>query len=186
MQQTRARRTKPPALSLGRIRHHNIGRMLLDSFRLFSQRMLAHLHAHGFTDLRPIHTALLRNIDAAGTRITEIGERSSMTKQAVGQLIKECEQLGYLRSSQDPVDRRARIVRFTPKGARFLAALPQVFQAATSDIEAIIGRDRMDSLAETLEMLAVPNAAAPDANGAVRGATGVSNRPKPLRRAPPV
>lgn len=135
------------------MRHHNVGRLLLDSFRLFSQRTLVHLHAHGFTELRPIHTALLRNIDAGGTRITEIGERSSMTKQAVGQLIKECERLGYLRTNGDPTDRRAKIVRYTAKGERFLASLPQVVRAATQDIEAVIGRERMDALGETLAML---------------------------------
>ena len=145
--------TKEPRDRIGRVRHHNIGRLLLDSFRLFSQRMLVHLHANGFTDLRPIHTSLLRNIDASGTRITAIGERSSMTKQAVGQLVKECEGLGYLRASIDPTDRRARVVRYTAKGERFLAGLPRVFQAATDDMQSIIGRRRMDALGAILEVL---------------------------------
>jgi DNA-binding MarR family transcriptional regulator len=152
-----------PAEQPGSVRHHNIGRLLLDSFRLFSQRMLVHLHANGFTDLRPIHTSLLRNIDAAGTRITEIGDRSSMTKQAVGQLIKECERLGYLGTRIDPNDRRAKIVRYTRKGERFLGALPQVFEAATNDIETMIGSGRMDTLGSILEML-VANAAKGDSN----------------------
>jgi DNA-binding MarR family transcriptional regulator len=148
--------------------------MLLGAFRLFSQRMLEHLHAHGFTDLRPIHTALLRNIDAGGTRISVIGERSNMTKQAVGQLIKECESLGYLRTSADPIDRRAKIVRYTPKGERFLASLPQVFRAASRDIEGIIGRDRMNTLARILEKLVAADGSprrAPQAAGRKGGAS---------------
>jgi DNA-binding MarR family transcriptional regulator len=153
---SKLRKPRPRPVSsdqLERVRHHNIGRMLFDAFRLFSERMLIHLHARGFTDLRPIHTSLLRNVDAAGTRITALGERSSMTKQAVGQLIKECEALGYLRTKADPNDGRAKIVRYTAKGERFLAAIPTVLGAATDDIEALVGRRRMDTLANILEQL---------------------------------
>ena len=72
-----------------------------------------------------------------------------MTQQAVGQLIKECEGLGYLRTSADPSDRRARIVRYTPKGERFVrlitfplclvASLARAEWPADKPIEMIIG-----------------------------------------------
>jgi DNA-binding MarR family transcriptional regulator len=79
----------------------------------------------------------------------------------------ECELVGYLRTSGVPTDRRAKIVRYTTKGDRILASLPQVVHAATHDMESIVGRPRMDALGEILELL-LGNAVLPATSSAIK------------------
>jgi DNA-binding MarR family transcriptional regulator len=141
------------AEALEALRHANVGRLLLDAFRYFTSRTVVHLHRHGFPDLRPVHTTLLRHVDARGTRITELSARANITKQGVGQLVADCERLGYVTRSPDPRDSRARIVRFTKKGERFLAALPKVLADAGADIERVLGEEQLHELEATLQRL---------------------------------
>ena len=49
------------------------------------------LQVRGFSRLPGSHMNVLRRIDVGGTRISEIADRSRMSKQAVGQLVKRCE-----------------------------------------------------------------------------------------------
>src|SRR5919199_2989010 len=51
-----------------------------------------------------------------GSRLTELAERSGITKQAVGEAVAELEQLGYVERVPDPSDGRAKIIRLTPRG----------------------------------------------------------------------
>ena len=44
-----------------------------------------------FPAFRASHMNVPRHIDVGGTRISEIADRSRMSKQAVGQLVKSCE-----------------------------------------------------------------------------------------------
>ena len=62
--------------------------------------------------IRPAHTALFPHIDLSGTRQTALARRMGVSKQAVGQLVSELEQMGALERVPDPSDGRARLVRF--------------------------------------------------------------------------
>jgi DNA-binding MarR family transcriptional regulator len=173
-----ARAAAPPrrAAEVARVddvRHGNIGRLLLDAFRYFNERTIEHLHRHGLGDIRPVHTQLLRNLDAEGTRITALGHRTNMTKQAVGQLIVECERLGYVQRTVDPADSRAKIVRFTRKGEKFLGVVPKVLAASRADLAALIGAARLEALEAALR----------DLVGAA-GATARLGRKSKVPRAP--
>src|SRR5690349_295590 len=75
------------------VRHENLGRLLMDSFRYFRERTLVNLRAHGFDDLNPVHAAMLRRVDEGGTTISDIAQRMGVTKQAAAQLVAKTEKL---------------------------------------------------------------------------------------------
>jgi DNA-binding MarR family transcriptional regulator len=55
-------------------------------------------------------------VDATGTRVTELAERTKMTKQAVGELVSYLTQHGYVSIAPDATDRRAKQILLTARG----------------------------------------------------------------------
>ncbi|MFI7701575.1 MarR family winged helix-turn-helix transcriptional regulator [Nonomuraea sp. NPDC049480] len=63
-----------------------------------------------------MHGSVFRFIDAEGSRLTTLAERSGLTKQAIGELVGELEDHGYVERVADASDRRAKIIRLTDHG----------------------------------------------------------------------
>ena len=62
------------------------------------------------------HQALFLNLGLEGARLTDLAEKASISKQSMGQVVNEVEQLGYIERIPAPSDRRAKIIRFTDRG----------------------------------------------------------------------
>jgi len=92
-----------------------------------SEALLDHVYAKlgkaGFDDVRPAHSAVLRNISRKGSRITELAERARITKQSMAELVDYLRERGYLELAPDPADGRAKLVRLTAQGWRLHDAL---------------------------------------------------------------
>ena len=156
-----ARRGAPAS---GKLRHENLGRLLIESFRFFRERTRVNLHAHGFHDLNPVHAALLRRVDEGGTHVSDIAARMGITKQAAAQLVAKVETLGYVETERDDVDTRKKMVRCTSLGRRFLRSLDDVVADSVRDVSSLIGVRRLRELEETLRVIAerLPEASAGD------------------------
>ena len=72
------------------------------------------------------HGHVFRFIDADGSRVTDLALRSGLTKQGIGDVVVELEQLGYVERQPAPVDGRAKIVRLTSRGFEGRAAAARV------------------------------------------------------------
>lgn len=101
-------------------RTRNVGRPLTSASHLFARDVLRIVHEMGFDTVTEAQLALFRNLDLAGTRLTEISARARMTKPAMVELVDKAECLGLVRRRDDPDDQRAKIVGFTPSGLRLL------------------------------------------------------------------
>ncbi|MCA9614084.1 MAG: winged helix DNA-binding protein [Sandaracinus sp.] len=69
---------------------------------------------------RRAHTALFPHLDFEGRRLTDLASAVGVTKQAVGPLLDELEEMGVVERIPDPVDGRAKLVRFSAKGREAL------------------------------------------------------------------
>jgi DNA-binding MarR family transcriptional regulator len=87
---------------------------------------------------------------AIGSPTSPIGCRS---KQSVHELIGHLEQLGYLVREPDPTNRRARLVRLTPKGQGLQEGIRRRAQDAERHIVDILGVRRFKQLKEALAIL---------------------------------
>src|SRR5689334_24302588 len=92
---------------LAAMRHENIGRLFQRAARAYSELALIKLQARGYAGLTLFHTALIANLDLEGTRITTLAERAGVTKQAMGQLVGELEERGFVKRLPVPDDKRA-------------------------------------------------------------------------------
>ncbi|MCU0932073.1 MAG: MarR family winged helix-turn-helix transcriptional regulator [Serpentinimonas sp.] len=91
---------------------------------------LSHLAARGQVGAAHIH--ITRHLSLRGSRLTDLAHSAGMTKQAMGDLVDQCEAWGLVERQPDPLDGRARLVVFTPTGLLWLEA----FRAAVAQAEA--------------------------------------------------
>jgi DNA-binding MarR family transcriptional regulator len=84
--------------------------------RLMVEELIERLEADGHQGVHPSHNALYENIDADGTRLTELAARADMTHQSMSELVANLERGGWVERRPDPTDGRARLVCLTPAG----------------------------------------------------------------------
>ena len=80
------------------------------------RRFINELNAAGFEELRVPHMAVLQFPGPDAVRPGTLAERAGMSKQAMNQLLRSLERLGYIVRSDSPDEGRARIIRFTERG----------------------------------------------------------------------
>ena len=106
-------------------RRRNLMTQFLRAAQAMTGELTARLAELSYEDLRPADSRVFENLDPHGTRITELAARAQMTQQSMSELVAGLEARGYVERAPDPADRRARVVRLTPRGRAMLrAALP--------------------------------------------------------------
>lgn len=110
-------------------------------------------HALGHTALRPSHGRLMVFLGWEGSRISDIARALDVSKNAIGQLVSEMEQLGYVERVPDPHDGRAKIVRYTPQGVHLMADAAAIGERLDAQLEDILGPARLADFRSTLAEL---------------------------------
>lgn len=86
--------------------------------RALRDDMLANGHRAGFTELAPSHNAVFATLPSEGARAADMAARNGITRQSMGEAIRDMVRLGILEMVEDPSDRRAKLVRYTEYGTR--------------------------------------------------------------------
>ena len=125
--------------------------------RDIAEAQIEELHARlrmlGFAEIRPSHGCVFSTIDEHGSRLTELAERSGLTKQSVGEVVADLERLGYVERVPDPDDRRAKTIKLTPNGVEALAAAREIFADIELRFAEEVGEERFAEFRETVERL---------------------------------
>lgn len=135
-------------------------RLLDAAFEEFRDELVRRIAETPYSDIRPSHGCVFGNIDADGTRLTELAERAHMTKQSVGEVTTELEQRGYLERVPDPSDGRAKIIRLTDRGRVAQAMGRAVIDEVEREWAERYGAERVAALRETLEAITAEKLAA--------------------------
>lgn len=146
------------ALAVGRaqieeLRQQHIGRLFLRAHRDFSLRAIEKLRTRGHHGLSQVHTNVLANLDVVGTRTTELAERAGVSKQAIGAVVAELEQKGYITRAPDPTDRRATLITYTDAGWQFLHDAHWVKREIEAEYTALLGGVGIETLRSLLTQL---------------------------------
>lgn len=113
----------------------------------------AGLCGEGFSELRPGHGCVFSYLDEEGSRLTDLAERSGLTKQSVGEAVADLERHGYVERVPDPQDGRAKIIRLTPHGVAAIAAAQRRFAEIERRFAAALGEARYAEFRSALEEL---------------------------------
>jgi DNA-binding MarR family transcriptional regulator len=129
-----------------RWRFDNFGRLLLVAFTHWDARLLEQLRATGFSNLKAVHLTCLRYLDFDGTRIAELASRAGLTKAGMGQLVSQCERLGFVSVKPDAQDARAKRVAFTPLGWSIIEANHRVIETTEAELKTLVGAPVFDQI----------------------------------------
>src|SRR5262247_1709340 len=127
-----------------------IGALLRVPAQAIHRRIITELNAAGFEELRVPHMAVLQFPGPDGIRPGMLAERAGMSKQAMNQLLRSLESLGYLARSSDPDEGRARIVRLTKRGRAAYAKIHEILRSIEQEWRAELGTKQFTQLKELL------------------------------------
>lgn len=112
--------------------------MLGHAYSLLGFQIVDGVVGAGFPQ-KPSHSAVFAQIGPQGNRLTELARGANVTPQAMGELVDELEELGYVERRPDPTDRRAKLIVLTPRGHECIAAGIATIQDIEERIDQIIG-----------------------------------------------
>lgn len=84
--------------------------------RVLRVDMLRHAHRSGYTEIGDAHNAVFATLPPEGARAADMAARSGITRQSMGEVVRDMARLGIVEMVPDPTDRRAKIVRYTDYG----------------------------------------------------------------------
>src|SRR5215467_5474078 len=116
-----------------------IGALLRVPAQAIHRRIITELNAAGFDDLRVPHMAVLQFPGPDGVRPGLLAERAGMSKQAMNQLLRSLDGLGYLTRSDSPDEGRARMVRLTKRGRAAYAQIHDILRDVEREWSAELG-----------------------------------------------
>jgi len=123
-----------------------IGALLRVPAQAIHRRIINGLNAAGFEELRVPHMAVLQFPGPDGCRPGMLAERAGMSKQAMNQLLRSLEALGYVARSDAPDEGRARVVSLTKRGRAAYAKIHEILRDIEREWSAELGPKRFSQL----------------------------------------
>ena len=123
-----------------------IGALLRVPAQAIHRRIINELNAAGFEELRVPHMGVLQFPGPDGVRPGMLAERAGMSRQAMNQLLRSLEALGYIVRSDARDEGRARIVRLTKRGRAAYAKIHEILRDIEREWRAELGSKRFTRL----------------------------------------
>ena len=146
-------------------RQAHLGRLLGHAMRRFDDRVLylmahhvevplalSNLAARGQVSAAHVH--ITRHLSLKGSRLSDLALRANMTKQAMGDLVTQCEAWGLVERQSDPTDSRAKQIVFTQTGLAWLKAFEMAVAQAEQEFREEVGSEVATVVALGLEAYA--------------------------------
>lgn len=90
--------------------------------RALGADMVREARSHDRVRIRLAHNAVFGHLPLEGARTSDMAARAGITKQSMGEVVRELVDLGILETTPDPADRRAKLVTYTEHGLEFALA----------------------------------------------------------------
>ena len=140
----------------------HLGRLMGNALRRFDERVLwlmsrdvlvplalSNLAARDQVGAAHIH--ITRHLTIKGSRLTDLANSAGMSKQAMGDLVTQCEAWGLVTRELDAYDKRAKRVLFTNDGLIWLGAFERAVTQAETEFKTAVGEDVATVVALGLE-----------------------------------
>lgn len=140
----------------------HLGRLMGNALRRFDERVLwlmsrdvlvplalSNLAARDQVGAAHIH--ITRHLTIKGSRLTDLASSAGMSKQAMGDLVTQCEAWGLVTRELDAYDKRAKRVLFTNDGLIWLGAFERAVTQAETEFKTAVGQDVATVVALGLE-----------------------------------
>jgi DNA-binding MarR family transcriptional regulator len=140
----------------------HLGRLLGHALRRFDERVLwlmtrdvlvplALSNLAARNQVGAAHVHITRHLALDGSRLTDLAASAGMSKQAMGDLVDQCEAWSLVRREADRYDKRAKRVVFTETGLLWLDAFKRAVTQAEAEFRQAVGLDVATVVALGLE-----------------------------------
>ena len=102
--------------------------MLLGAYRSLVDGAMAELATRGHADFRPTHEFAMRAIADGADSASDLGRRTSVSKQAAAKTLAVLLERGWVSRETDPADSRRKRLQVTARGRDVLAEGEAVFE----------------------------------------------------------
>lgn len=139
--------------------------LLLGGYRALIDATTSELASRGYGDFRPVHEFALRAIVAGAASASELGRRTSVSKQAAAKTIAVLVERGYVVSTPDPADARRKRLEVTDRGFQIMAQGELILERVRANWEEQIGKAALSALEAHLHQLVGDSAIRLDSPG---------------------
>lgn len=129
-----------------------ITRQWMDMFMHRSWRGWSHLAKSTGLSM-PQFSILMQLHHRGGCGLSQISERFDITNAAASQLVEKLAQSGYLERTEDPSDRRVKMLNLTEKGHSFVEQGIQERHRWLDDLVQNLSAEEKDKVSEALTIL---------------------------------
>jgi DNA-binding MarR family transcriptional regulator len=133
--------------------------------RALQTDMVRRAHADGHTEVKMAHNSVFGTLYADGARAADMAARAGITRQSMGEVIRDMVAHDLLEMRPDPDDRRAKVVGYSEHGVevasdgrRHLIELERRLAEEFGEREYDIARDVLERLVDVLDRFAAEGA----------------------------
>jgi DNA-binding MarR family transcriptional regulator len=119
--------------------------------RVLQADMVRQAQERGWDQAKPAHNSVFGTLGYEGARPAELAARAGITRQSMGEVIRDLVDLGILEMTPDPDDRRAKVVRYTESGLRETAEGGDHIVEVEERLIAALGPEAYENLRTGLE-----------------------------------
>lgn len=120
--------------------------------------MVNQVHDRGYPEITSAHNAVFATLPSEGARAADMATRAGITRQSMGEVIRDMVSLGFLEMNPDPDDRRAKVVGWTELGREvaqggkaYMVELEKQFIAEFGEADYETARRVLERVREMLE-----------------------------------
>jgi DNA-binding MarR family transcriptional regulator len=129
--------------------------------RALQSDMVRRAHADGHTEVKMAHNSVFGFLHADGARAADMAARAGITRQSMGEVIRDMVALDLLEMRSDPNDGRAKVVTYSEHGLAvagdgfsYLGELERRFAEEFGEEEYAVARDVLERLVDVLDRIA--------------------------------
>ena len=114
--------------------------------RELQEDMVRAARREGYGDAKPAHNSVFANLGLEGARSADLAEKAGITRQSMGEVVRELVDFGVVQMSPDPTDGRAKLVTYTPDGLEQVTRGRAHIRAFDRRIADELGEDGLQTL----------------------------------------
>ena len=129
--------------------------------RALQSDMVRRAHADGHTEVKMAHNSVFGFLHSDGARAADMAARAGITRQSMGEVIRDMVALDLVEMRSDPNDGRAKVVTYSEHGLAvagdgfgYLGELERRFAEEFGEEEYAVARDVLDRLVGVLDRFA--------------------------------
>ena len=88
------------------------------AYKAMEADMVSAAHRAGHPGIKRTHNAVFATLRPQGLRAVDMAAQMGITRQSLGEVVREMVDLGILEMRPDPTDRRAKLVTYSEEGLR--------------------------------------------------------------------